>query len=210
MLVSCPQLQGPTRGIQLPTCTPGRRNHLPMGCCKRDPQTRNLSPSFRQKLVLGSHGNLEVTPGHACLNLFTVPTAHTSHTAPCQSVQKGGDPQGWGHSKDVRAREVGARGFPCVSTAGPQNYLKFKGGGWGKASSRHGTQKSPRETKCLPCRTDPPLSAKRSPLAREAHPDRRTLTQRCQSEATGSWSTAHGTPEQPGPRPQPLQLLIHT
>lgn len=124
------------------------------------------------------------------------------HTPPCQSVQKGSDPPGWGHSKDVRAREVGTRGFPRVSTAGPRTISSSRVAG-GEKPQAFGTQKPPRETKCLPCRTDPPLSAKRSPLAREAHPDRRTARQRCQSEATGSWSTAQGTPEQPGPSRNP-------
>ena len=111
-------------------------------------------------------------------------------------MQKGSDPPGWGHSKDVRAREVGTRGFPRVSTAGPRTISSSRVAG-GEKPQAFGTQKPPRETKCLPCRTDPPLSAKRSPLAREAHPDRRTARQRCQSEVTGSWSTAQGTPEGP-------------
>ena len=73
--------RAPPWGIQLPTCTPGRRNHLPMGCCKRDPQTRNLSPSSRQKPVLRSRGDLEVTPGQACVtcSLFPLHTPATQH-----------------------------------------------------------------------------------------------------------------------------------
>ena len=151
--------RAPPRGIRWPTRAPGRRNHsLAHGLQEGLNRPGSRAPAPDKSRSWGASEtwrSAQASPASAC-SLFPPHTPATPHVSVCG---KGSDPPGWGHSKDARAWEVGARGFPVYHSRALE-LPQVQGWSVGKSLKQTWYPEVHRETKCLPCRTDLPLSAK--------------------------------------------------
>ena len=141
--------RAPPRGIRWPTRAPGRRNHsLAHGLQEGLNRPGSRAPAPDKSRSWGASEtwrSAQASPASAC-SLFPPHTPATPHVSVCGkgvTLRDGVTVRMRGHGKWV----PGA--FPCI-TVGPWNYLKFKGGRRGKASSRHGIQKSTEKPNVCP------------------------------------------------------------
>ena len=95
------------------------------------------------------------------------------------------------------------QGLAHVSTAGPHNYLKFKGGRRGKAPSRCGTQKSTEKPNVRPLKPTCPLSKKEVLLAKEGHAQTEVPEVKSRPQAVAPGIHFTGPLSSLGPSPPP-------